>query len=349
MNNGSKGVIMARTYSIVKIADELNLSRNTVSKVINGKPGVSLKTRRLVENFFKIEPGMIGGDVENQVKAKTILFSYKLENVEYINGLLNGIEKSLKENGYLLALNIIENTQGQIHLPPAIQSGSICGIISFNIYDPEYWHRTIDLKIPCVFFDSLPQRCLFAGETDIIIPENEVAVMELVKMLKDSGRRNLGYYGNPNYCLSLRERWLFFRKALAKYGLPLKEENYILDNFEKLTDLENKQIIKNRLMDMRKLPDAYVCASDRQAILLMGALKELSISIPDEIAVTGFDNLPETLRQIPPLTTVEAYSKYQGELAVKKILERLVNPSKPYEFIHTECSLILRESTGHKS
>jgi LacI family transcriptional regulator len=100
---------------------------------------------------------------------------------------------------------------------------------------------------------------------------------------------------------------------------------------------------------MRKLPDAYVCASDRQAILLMGALKELSISIPDEIAVTGFDNLPETLRQIPPLTTVDAHSKYQGELAVKKILERLADPSKPYEFIHTECSLVLRKSTGHEA
>jgi LacI family transcriptional regulator len=342
---------MNRDYSIVKIADELNLSRNTVSKVVNGKPGVSLKTRHLVENYLKIEPRILAEEnVESQVKANTILFSYKLENVEYINGLLNGIEKSLKDNGYLLALNIIEDTKEQvIQPPPAVRCGSICGIISFNIYDPEYWRKTIDLKIPCVFFDSLPQRRLFAGETDIIIPENEVAIMELVKLLKDSGRKNLGYYGNPNYCLSLQERWLFFRKALDEYGLSFAEENYILDDFEKLTDLENKQIIKNRLLAMQKLPDAYICASDRQAILLMGALKELSISIPDEIAVTGFDNLPETMRQIPPLTTVEAYSKYQGELAVKKILERLANPGKPYEFIHTECSLILRKSTGHEA
>jgi LacI family transcriptional regulator len=342
---------MDRGYSIGKIADALNLSRNTVSKVVNGKSGVSLKTRNLVENFLKIEHHiLIEENIESQVKANTILFSYRLENVEYINGLLNGIEKSLKDNGYLLALNIIEDTQETaIHLPPAVQSGSICGIISFNIYDPEYWRKTIDLKIPCVFFDSLPQRRLFAGETDIIIPENEVTIMELVKILRDSGRRNLGYYGNPDYCLSLRERWLFFRKALDEFGLPFVEENCILDDFEKMTDLDNKQIIKDRLMAMQKVPDAYVCASDRQAILLMGALKELSISIPDKIAVTGFDNLPETMRQIPPLTTVEAYSKYQGALAVKKILERLADPGKPYEFIHTECSLILRQSTGHEA
>jgi LacI family transcriptional regulator len=338
--------------SINKIANDLNLSRNTVSKVINGRPGVSAKTRRLIENYLKTESTTAAPENPAGEKGQpnTILFSYRLENVEYINGLLAGIEKSLKDNGYLLALNIIEDKRtSSVHLPPAVRNGSICGIISFNIYDPAYWQETIDLGIPCAFFDTLSQRHLFAGKTDVIMPENEVTIRELVKILKETGRNNVGYYGNPGYCLSLHERWVFFKNALIEFNLPLCEENCILDDFGNITDQENIQIIKQQLGTMQKLPDAYICASDRQAILLVSALKELSISIPDEIAVAGFDNLPETLRQTPPLTTVEAHSKYQGELAVKKILERLANPNKPYEFIHTACTLILRESTGHSS
>jgi LacI family transcriptional regulator len=100
---------------------------------------------------------------------------------------------------------------------------------------------------------------------------------------------------------------------------------------------------------MPEIPDAFICASDRQAYLLISALHKMSLSIPGDVAVVGFDNLPATTRSVPPLTTVEAYSEYQGKMAVKKILDRLECPEKPYEFTQYETTLILRESTGHSS
>lgn len=333
---------MEMQYSINKIAQALNLSRNTVSKVINKKGGVSAKTTKIIENFLQEHPADESPDVSGRTQ-KTILFSYRLENVEYINSLLAGIEKTVKKCGYLLALNIIHEPDSKpVPLPDSFFNGSVHGIISFNIYDPDYWEQVCALPLPSVFIDTLADRNLFAGKTDIVMPENEVFIHELVQIMAAAGRRNLGYFGDPSYCYSLRQRWLAFQKGLDKLGLPLKMENCILDDFGTMSDLDMIEVIRDRLQKMETIADAYICASDRQAILLLRALKSLALRVPEDVAVSGADNLPECLRLSPPLTTVENNASYQGEIAVRKILERLEDPHKPHEFILVEGNVILR-------
>ncbi len=335
---------MERQYSINQIAKALNLSRNTVSKVLNNKDGVSSKTIRQVEDFLRTRPDDDAAAPNGQ--PGTIMFSYRLENVEYINNLLSGIEKTVKRHGYLLALNIIHEHNGRsVPLPDSLLNGTVSGVISFNIYDPAYWEQICALPIPAVFIDTLADRNLFAGKTDVVMPENESVIYRMVQSIASAGRGNFGYFGDPSYCYSLYQRWQAFQTSIKALGLPLKTENCILDDFSVLSDLDTIDVIRGRLIAMSAIPDAYVCASDRQAILLLRALKSLSLRVPDDVAVSGMDNLPECLRVSPPLTTVEAHSGYQGEIAVKKILERLEDAQKPYEIIHVEGDLILRGTT----
>ena len=138
------------TYSVNQIAQALNLSRSTVSKVLNGRPGVSEKTYNLIMNYIhaadKQPDSPSAGNASGQMP--TIMFSYCLENIEYINGLLAGIEEALKNNGYLLAVNIVTRNSGEgNYLPPSVYSGSVKGIISFNIYDLAYWRPAGALRL----------------------------------------------------------------------------------------------------------------------------------------------------------------------------------------------------------
>lgn len=340
---------MSKSYKIQNISESLRLSRNTVSKVINKKPGVSEKTRRLVFDYINAHnhnSDDISQDQSKTIQNKNIMFSYKAKNIEYINGLLSGIERTLKENGYSMVLNIVHETDDLlVSLPASLYDGSICGIISFNIYDMQYWQEIIKLKIPSVFFDMLSNYQFFKGKTDIIAPENETSIFNIIKILKDQGHRQFGFIGNPSFCFSLQQRWQAFNNVLKSFSIPVNIEQCILDD----QFLESTQRLQERLVEMPQIPDVYICASDWQALLLMSTLHNMSLSIPKDVAVVGFDNLPGSALSVPPLTTVEAYSEYQGRMAVKKILERLESPQKPFEFTQYETSLILRESTGHVS
>lgn len=330
-------------FSINQIAETLNLSRGTVSKVINNRPGVSVKTRQLIENYLKqTEEETISASPSQEVK--TILFSYRLDNIEYINGLLAGIEETLKKNGYLLAVNIVTG-QAPPYLPATVYNGSIAGIISFNIYNYDYYEEVAALPIPSVFLDRFYQKHPETTQADLVIPENKIPIYEVVSHLYRQGRRRFAFLGYPDYCLSLHQRWGAFLETLDELGLPYIEELSILTNFDGMAQTDVCEVLKNRISNMSVLPDAYICASDKEAIQLYLALKDLNIAIPDVIAVAGFDNVPESLRQNPPLSTVEAYSDIQGAMAVKLLLDRLETPTRPPLTVQCHTRLLLREST----
>lgn len=327
--------------SINKISQDLNLSRSTVSKVINNKSGVSSKTQQLISEY--IHSAKANAAPVNT--AKTILFSYRLENIEYINGLLSGIEEALKKSGYLLAINIV-NSKHRPYFPASLYDGSISGIISFNIYDSDYYDEVKSLQIPAVFLDAYYQENLLPFQADVILPENHSAIHEAITHLYKQGRRKFGFLGYPQYCYSLFQRWLTFKNTLKELNLPFLEDYSILDDLDASPELDVTQFLKKVLQHKLVLPDVYICASDKQAIQLYSALKELNLLIPEDIAVIGFDNLPESMRQDPPLSTVDAHSDIQGSLAVKLLLDRIENPDRPSVILQCQTDLILRESTN---
>ena len=111
------------------------------------------------------------------------------------------------------------------------------------------------------------------------------------------------------------------------------------------SDPQGIQHIKTLIQGLSELPDAIICQSDLQAIQLCNALKEMNVRIPEQVAIVGCDNLPETQRQSPQLTTIDGNTFYQGQLAAKKILERIANPEKPHEYILCETRLIYRSTS----
>ncbi|GJM74610.1 hypothetical protein HMSSN036_68260 [Paenibacillus macerans] len=76
-----------------------------------------------------------------------------------------------------------------------------------------------------------------------------------------------------------------------------------------------------------------VCANDAIAVNVCSALDELGLSVPGDIAVTGFDNIDDAARHAPSITTVNVPKEELGQRAVKKLLDRLANPGGPQEKI----------------
>lgn len=98
---------------------------------------------------------------------------------------------------------------------------------------------------------------------------------------------------------------------------------------------------------MDSIPTAFICGNDLTAIRLMRAVKSLQLEVPKDVVFVGFDNVQESKICNPPLTTINIPKEYLGEMAARKLIARIEDPSIPYEFSQYSTNLILRQSTGH--
>lgn len=100
------------------------------------------------------------------------------------------------------------------------------------------------------------------------------------------------------------------------------------------------------LLNLPHPPEAIVCASDRLAIGVMQWLHQHGLRVPDDIAVTGLDNISDSAFTIPPLTTVHVHKELIGALAAERLVRQMENPDEVPLQICTPTYLVVRESCG---
>jgi len=93
-------------------------------------------------------------------------------------------------------------------------------------------------------------------------------------------------------------------------------------------------------------PDALVCGCDAIAIGAMRAAKECGLRLPNDLAIAGFDDIPFGRDLDPPLTTIHVPKELLGELAVRKLVERVIHPVRPPVVQMVQTTLVVRGSCG---
>lgn len=92
--------------------------------------------------------------------------------------------------------------------------------------------------------------------------------------------------------------------------------------------------------------DALVCGCDTMAIGAMRAARDCGIRLPEDLAVTGFDDITFARDIDPPLTTVQVPKELMGQLAARRLLERIARPDLPPIIQTVPTSLVIRASCG---
>ena len=98
------------------------------------------------------------------------------------------------------------------------------------------------------------------------------------------------------------------------------------------------------MLCMKELPDVFFCLSDIYAVYLNSALQTRGVRVPEDVSIVGFDNISETERQNPPITTVDAHPEMIGRIAAQRLIERIANPSRLHEFTIIQSDIVLRSS-----
>lgn len=307
------------------IAKELNISINAVSIALNDKPGVSesmrLKILRTADKMGYINEKHHYLSVFSKSNICILMQSYYANTGHFYSIVLRSIVECAKELGYISILNYFEDNQ--FEFPDCIIDRKIAGILVVGKISDQNLNQLKNTGIPVVLVDytSLGDTC------DCVLTHNKQGGYLITQYVLDKGYKRVGFFGDLEYSLSFSDRFIGYKQALVNRNTISDIESYI-NQYSILHETE-KYVLENdvnsivSLLKKSELPEVFVCANDSNAFILLNALTLMNIKVPDQIAITGFDDTPLCDKTIPKLTTIQVQKELMGEIAVNKLIDRI--------------------------
>lgn len=332
--------------TIQAIADALGVSRNTVSKVMNGHD-VPHQTKELVVKKA-IDLGYKGF---NQIKAleeskplKLLLLTGKpLANLDFFLSIIRGIESSIQKYDIDFFQYTLNTNTTSDQLENYIESLKIDGIIGIELYDKKYLNHVLHIGTPIVFIDSMTSSTPLVGNYDVVLMESIQNIYKIACKMISEGSKTFGFVGDPEHCQGFYERFLGLREALFKNKMVLDEKKCILESDD--SPYGDVNWLMQKLAHMDQIPEVFFCANDSIAIPLTEALKRLYKRVPQDVQVVGFDNTIEAALNHPSLTTIDIDKEQLGQEVIHTLLQRIKRATIPNRTIYLKTKIIYRQTT----
>ncbi|WP_054025989.1 LacI family DNA-binding transcriptional regulator [Bacillus sp. FJAT-28004] len=338
---------MKDKVTMQQIADELKLSKNSVSQALSGKDGVSEATRKLIMDtahrmgYSYTKTKKSGAILGEQPKLKGSIaliasdFAFSMQS--FFGEIYLIIEKEAKQQGYELVIQSIDRVAiDEKRLPPFLLNRSVDGIIILSHITTAYTKMMLDTGIPAVMIDHHHPNL----QVDSILTNNRFAAYEAVRHLAHHGHREIGFVGDTSFSPSYQERLDGFRMAMREFELSVKEE-WICSQA-----IEDHAFISNYTRGLERQPTAWFCVNDGLGYFLTSAMQQLGMKVPDDMSIISFDNGYLSQISTPPTTTVDIDLKLYAAKAVERLMERMSEPDQPFTELLLPTKLIVRESTG---
>lgn len=328
--------------TLKRIAQALGISMVSVSKALNGQPGVSAELRDKIIAYSK----EIGYDINKKRLpngAFCVVIPAKLYNGvgpdSFYHYILYQIEQLCNMDGINLLLRILSDSdENECIIPDIIKTKMVDGCFLLGQPSVEYFQKIVQEHLPMVAIDFYLQNM----PIDHVVVDNYSASYELVSYLTSETKcKRIGYIGSPRTSSSLADRYFGYLKGLYMHDIPYDPALFI--QWDCLFDeFENFEELSRRLPS--PLPDALVCQNDHAAHRVLFALKMQQIAVPDTVAVTGFDN-SEYTKEHGFLTTMEIDKQAVANMAFRLLMKRVGSPDAPVTKRVINAKLIIRDST----
>jgi LacI family transcriptional regulator len=192
-------------------------------------------------------------------------------------------------------------------------------------------------------FAATGGRAVFIGRHqvagDAVLPDNAGGARALARSLVALGHRRFALISGPPLLTATRDRLEGFSAGLAEHGLALEPDATIPGDFTR----EGGAVAMQRLLDRATRATCVVALNDAMALGALRVLRARGITVPEELSVVGFDDIPATLDTFPALSTVRVPMVEMGALAVGLALAPLSDELR-VRYLGTE--VVLRESTA---
>ena len=334
--------------TIQDIADSLGLSRNTVSKALNGQY-VPPRTREAVlsaaiELGYKSYHAVADSESAGTHRRIVLITSKLLMTMTFFVHVVRGIEAALSEDENVELLQFTATKTAFFNrLVDFLNENKVDGIICMELFHADYVPKLIELGYPIAFFD-FPIYVSETGNFDIVLPESFTSVKNFcLNLIGNQECRTFGFVGDYTHCTSFYERFLAMREAMFLAGL---EYNPACSVIEKDTfPYGNHKELAKKILGMPELPDCFVAANDTLAIAVIEALKLIHKKVPRDVLVVGFDNLAESKSHDPQITTFNVDKTGLGRKLLSVLLDRINHPRQKTQVIYLQSKPIIRQTT----
>lgn len=328
------GEVPAGPVTIAYIAESAGVSAPTVSKVLNGKKGVSDDTRARIEELinrygYRKPP--------NRSNILELVFR-ELKSMWAVE-IIRGVEQVARKNrvGVMISEFGLHDSTGTL-IDDTLARRPQCVLSIAQLSDTE--REQLRAKgIPFVVFDptsELPDDVPYVGATNW--RGGRSAVQHLIGL----GHRRIAMITGPEDVLCCRARQAGYESAMKSAGLPVRPDHVVVAQLTR----EDGSTAARGLLALPERPTAIFASNDLQALGVYQAAREAGLRIPQDLSVIGFDDLPVVAWADPPLTTVHQPLTEMAAAATELALALGHGEDPPQIGVEIATTLTVRESTA---
>jgi DNA-binding LacI/PurR family transcriptional regulator len=326
-----------RRVTLAQIAHETGLSTATISKVLNGKPDVSARTRALVRQAL-----LTAGYRKRANDTAPPLIDVVFNDFDspWATEIIRGAAAAAQAEGLTVAFTALSEGDERRVWFDHITSRGTRGIILLLSQLTERQKAVLVARgLPFVVIDPTAEP---GPEVSSVGATNWSGGLVATKHLIDLGHRRIGIITGPPELLCSRARLDGYRAALERAGLTVDDEIVRPGDFRVRGGYEQAKA----LFSLEARPTAIFAGNDLSALGVLRAAREAGLRVPEDLSVVGFDDSPLSAWSTPSLTTVRQPLTEMAAVAVRTLLESTNSGGMLRHRVELATDLVVRESTA---
>ncbi len=334
-----------RKHTINDIARLANVSKKTVSRVINESPFVREDTRTRIAEIMQ----RVGYTPDPQARGLAFRRSFLIgliydnPNAPYVINIQEGALAALRKQGYELVVHPCDrhNEKFLTEIRELISRQKLDGVIMLPPVSENAALAEMLQKLDCPYVRVLSAP--LDEPQNVVLSMDRQSAAEVAEHLWKLGHKRISMIIGPQTYRSAIERLAGFKDALGERGLELPSEFIV----EGLYTFESGAACAELLLSRTPRPTAIFAGNDETAAGVYRTAYLRGLKIPDDLTVIGFDDSPLASRLCPSLTTMRQPIRDMGRLAAERLMAKIGGVQGPPLTANTFFPhLIVRESSG---
>jgi DNA-binding LacI/PurR family transcriptional regulator len=332
--------------NIYDLAREAGVSIATASKALNGRRDVNEQTRQRVLEVAKklnyhpshMARGLARRRTENIGVVALRRFKVPFFTNPFYSRVLEGMETEVTARNYNMLLSVLPADEAgtPLQLPKLVREKNADGLVLLGEMPGDLLKEVFERRIPSVIVDFYTPKL----EAHYILSDNRGGLRQLVKHLAELKHRKVAFVlpsSLRDYSFSERQ------KGFEQACQDLKIDGRVWSVPETWPQVEAE--LRKQLLQADR-PTALLACNDEHALAAIRVAKEIGLRVPQDISITGFDDIDEAQYGNPMLTTVRVDKQGMGEKAIQTVFRLLEPPLEPASRLDLPVELIARQSTG---
>ena len=334
--------------SLKDLAQELGVSIATVSRALRSSPEIGQDMQAKVKELAKRLNYRPNPFAQSLRKEAPRVIGVVVPNLvtHYYAAVLDGIEDEARKEGYsVISANTHEDTEAEIRAIDNFISLHVEGIIaclSQNTTDYSHFEEIANMGIPLVFFG----RTCLSDRFSSVTANGDEAAFEATQHLIDTGSRRIAFIGGPNHLDMVKRRKHGYLEALRENRIPIDRTLVACEKIDYQWALDTTTRLLN--LPVGERPDAILAFNDIITFAAFTAIKQLGLSIPEDVALIGFTDDVHAQYVTPRMSAIEDQSHQMGKTACQLLLKSISGDTKIYRKIVPQ-KLVIRETSSRNT